>query len=67
MKKKVVVKVKGYDIVVAALEYAAARACNRCDYNEVALTLTESQRSTLTKEFEQSFWLAMDDAGAEII
>lgn len=65
MKKKVVVKVNGYDIVVAALEYAAARACNRCDkYNEVALT--EAQRSTLAKEFEQSFWLAIEDAGAEI-
>jgi hypothetical protein len=66
--KKNVIRVKiqsPYQIIGQALEYAAARACNRCDkYNE--LSLSESQRASLIGEFETSFWLALDDAGVEV-
>ena len=66
-KKTRVVRVKssGFDIVSSALDYAAERACTRCDkYNEEPLT--ESQRATLVREFADSFWIALDDAGAEV-
>jgi hypothetical protein len=67
VKKVRVVRVKasGHDIVSDALEYAAVRACNRADkYNEEALT--SGQRASLEREFVASFWLALDDAGAEV-
>lgn len=67
MKKKVVrVKIQSpYQMVHTALEYAGERACNRCDkYNEEALT--ESQRNVLIREFADSFWLALEDAGIEV-
>jgi hypothetical protein len=64
--KKITVKTNSYTIVEECLEFAAGRACNRCDkYNEVALT--ENQRTILVNEFANSFWLALEHHGAEIV
>jgi hypothetical protein len=64
--KKIKIKTKSYSIIKECLEYAAERACNRCDkYNDVPLTIT--QRTTLISEFENSFWLALEDRDAEIV
>ena len=66
MKKRIRVKViSPYDSLGRALEAAIERGMNRCDkYNETPLTA--GQRNVLSEQIEQSFWLAMEDAGIEV-
>lgn len=60
MAKKIKVKVDVHSLICDILEYAAERACNRHDkYSDKPLS--ESSRSLLVTEFEQSFWLAVAD------
>jgi len=65
-KIRVKVKQEGASIIIDALRYAVERGMNRCDKYHV-LALTESQRNLLEVEISNSFWLALDDAGAEIV
>jgi len=63
-KIKVKVRVDIHGLIREIVEFAAERACNRHDkYSDKPLS--DSSRSLLVKEFEQSFWLAVDDHGAE--
>lgn len=64
-KKQVKFKVNTYMILHDVLEQAAARACRRCDKHNVQ-ALTESQTASLEREFDESFWLAFEDAGLEL-
>jgi hypothetical protein len=58
-------KVDSRGIVQEALEFAIERGMNRCDkYSETPLS--DCQRATLKHEIDQSFWLALEDRGAEI-
>jgi len=57
--------VSAYDVVSAALDSALERGFMRHDkYSEIALE--PAQRTLLANEIEQSFWLALDDAGVEL-
>lgn len=59
------VKRDGRSILIEALGYAIERGMNRCDkYSEESLT--DGQRSLLLSEIENSFWLSLDEAGAEV-
>ena len=63
-KTKVRVRLDPYRAVGDALTAAAERACNRHDkYSDKPLS--DSSRATLINEFENSFWLAIDDANLE--
>lgn len=65
MKKKIRIKVNAFRIVSNALDAAIERGMNRCDkYNPEPLT--EGQRRVLETEVVNSFWTALEDAGAEI-
>lgn len=64
VKTAVRVKLDPYKTVADALEWAGKRACDRHDkYSDKPLS--EASRSTLVNEFENSFWLAIDDANVE--
>lgn len=64
-KRKLKVKVSGYAIVSDALNSAVVAAMNKCDkYCEPALT--NAQRDLIANHLDNYFWIALDDAGAEV-
>jgi len=58
--KRIKVKVGVHDLICELVQYAAERACNRHDkYSD--RSLSAASRALLIAEFEQSFWLAVND------
>jgi hypothetical protein len=64
LKAKIIVT-RPVDVIGKALEDAIERGMKRHDkYSDKALS--ESSRSLLLKEIEDSFWLFLDEQGLEI-
>lgn len=66
--KKKVIKVRiisPYDMLGRALEAAVKRGIYRCNkYSESKIG--DAQGTLLEEQIEESFWLALEDAGLEI-
>jgi hypothetical protein len=65
-KIKFKVKVRAYDAVQGALEYAARRGVMR--HNKyMENQIDEASEDLLCKEIEDSFWLYMEEHGYELL